>query len=99
MLEPLHVLLRKGPRWEWKGDQEEAFEKSKRIMCSAQVLAHYDATSKHIIACDALPYGIQAVLLQVQQDGQERPVAYASRTLSKAERNYAQFEREALAIG
>ena len=78
MLEPLHALLRKGARLEWKGDQEEAFEKSKRIMCSAQVLAHYDATSKHIIACDASPYRIGAVLLQVQQDGQERTVAYAS---------------------
>ena len=38
MLEPLHALLRKGARWEWKGDQEEAFEKSKKLCAQRRCL-------------------------------------------------------------
>ena len=47
--------------------------------------------------CDASPHGVGACLMHIV-DGVERPVAYASRTLSAAEQNYAQIEREALGI-
>ena len=50
------------------------------------------------VSCDASPFGIGAVLSHIGSDGEEHPVAYASRTLSDAERNYAQFERETLAF-
>ena len=48
-----------------------------------------------ILACDALPHGIGAVLSHI---GVDRPIAYASRTLTAAEKNYAQIEKEGLAI-
>ena len=62
------------------------------------MLVHYDLNRDLKLACDASSYGLGAVLSHIMDDGQERPIAYASRTLSSSERNYAQIEREALSI-
>ena len=51
-----------------------------------------------IIACDASPYGIEAVLSHKYLGSSERPIAYMSRSLSSAEKNYSQIEKESLAI-
>ena len=51
-----------------------------------------------ILACDALQYGLGAALSHVMDDGKEHPVAYASRTLTPAEKNYSQLKKEGLAI-
>ena len=67
-------------------------------MSSDQVFAHYDSALPIPLACDAAQYGVGAVISHVMPDGTERPIAYGSRTLNKAERNYAQIEREAAAI-
>ena len=48
--------------------------------------------------CDASNYGVGAVLSHVYPNGDEKPVAYASRTLNKSEKNYSQLDKEALAI-
>ena len=63
-------------------------------MTSKPVLTHYDSN----LACDSTPYGVDVVLAHVLPTGEEEPMAYISRTLSKAEQNYAQVEKEALAI-
>ena len=59
------------------------------------VLAHYDSHLSVRLACDASAYGVGAVLSHKMP---ERPIAYASRSLSPAEQNYAQLEKEALSI-
>ena len=59
---------------------------------------HYAPKLPLKLYCDASSVGIGAVLSHVMKDGTERPIAYASRSLSKAERNYSQIEREALSI-
>ncbi|XP_060110491.1 uncharacterized protein K02A2.6-like, partial [Heteronotia binoei] len=61
-------------------------------------LHHFDENLPVILACDASPYGVGAVLGHQLPDGREVPVAYYSRTLTQAERNYAQIDKEALAI-
>ena len=69
---------------------------SKDLLVSSQVLTHYDPSLPLILACDASPVGLGVVLSHSFPDGSERLVAYASRTLSAAEKNYSQTERESL---
>ena len=97
-LQPLNELLCRCKRWKWSQACQKAFHLSKKALVDSPALAHYDPAKPIRLACDASPYGIGAVISQLEETGQERPVAFASRSLSKAERNYAQIEREALAL-
>ncbi|UYV74773.1 hypothetical protein LAZ67_12000923 [Cordylochernes scorpioides] len=94
--EPLHRLLRKDTRFEWGPDQRQAYESLKRALASEPVLAHFDEKYATELHTDASGFGIGAVLVQVQ-GGSEKPIGYASRTLSTAEKNYSTTERECLA--
>ena len=96
ILEPLHELLRDKQTWKWGPEQENAFQASKDLLTSDKVLVHYDPDKDLTLACDASPYGIGAVLSHTSQE--EKPIAFASRSLSAAERNYSQLEKEALAV-
>ena len=98
VLAPLHELLRKETRWHWGKEQMQAFQKSKDFLKSSRLFVHYDGQKKLTLACDASQYGLGAVLSHRMDDGSEYPIAYASRTLSNAERNYSNLEREALAL-
>ncbi len=51
-----------------------------------------------IMRCDAPPYGVVGFLLNRLPSGEERPIIFASRTMSQAEKKYFQIDREALAI-
>ena len=73
----------------WDSSQEEAFQAIKSMISSAPLLKYYETT----IQCDASESGLGVTLLQ---EGQ--PVAFTSRSLSTAERQYAQIEKECLAI-
>jgi len=98
LLAPLYKLLRKGVPWRWKAAQQKAFQGAKDLLKSPKLLVHYDPKRELILTCDASPYGLGAVLAHRMEDGSERPIEYASRTLTTAERNYAQIDKEALAI-
>ncbi|MDA8032443.1 MAG: Ty3/Gypsy family RNase HI domain-containing protein, partial [Alphaproteobacteria bacterium] len=97
-LQPLTQLLHKGESWKWTVECETAFRDIKAVLSSSQVLAHYDPSLPLSLAADASPYGVGAVISQQYSDGSERPIAYASRTLTASEKNYPQIEKEALAL-
>ena len=98
LLAPLHELLRQDVRWNWKRKQEEAFQNSKALLNSAEVLVHYSADRELILSCDASPYGVGAVLSHRMEDGGERPLGFMSRTLAPAEKGYSQLDKEGLAV-
>ena len=95
---PLNKLLRKQQPWEWGEEQKLAFEKCKEALTSDKLLVHYDPQKPLVLDCDASPYGIGAVISHTYPDGSERPIAYASRTMTQAEKNYSQIDREGLSI-
>ena len=82
VLAPLYQLLQKDHPWEWRKEQEQAFQASKDLLSSSQRLVHFNPDWKLILACDASAYGVGAVLAHQMPDGSEKPIAYASRSLS-----------------
>lgn len=95
-LHPLYQLDQKDQPWEWGPSQQRAFDKSKSLLTANSFLTHFDPSLKLTLACDASSYGLGAVLAQKMADSTEHPIGYVSRTLSKAERNYSQLEKEGL---
>ena len=91
--EPLRRIIQKDAEFEWVSSQQQAFEKIKEIATAEHSLAYYDVNKPVVVQCDASTLGLGATLMQ---DG--RPVAYASRSLTKCEQNYAPVELECLAI-
>ena len=98
ILDPLNALLRNGVKFEWSDECDTAFESVKKEIVSPRILALYDKTKPLVLATDASGVGIVAVISHRDPDGNDRPIAFASRSLTKAERNYAQIDREALVI-
>ena len=70
----------------------------KQALTTTTVLAHFDPDIPIGLACDASAVGIGPVIYHKYENGTEKPIAYASKTLSSSEKNYSQIEREALSI-
>ena len=75
---PLNKLLTKNEQFVWGSDEENAFQRSKELLQSPDVLVHYDQEKELILSCDASPYGIGVVLAHRMGDGSERPISFAS---------------------
>ena len=84
--------------FQWGREQEAAFTEVKILIKSAGVLTHYDPKKEMVITCDASPKEVGAVLYHVMPDGSEHPIVMASRSLSPAEKNYSQIDKEALGL-
>lgn len=97
MAYPLHALLKTNYNFVWTKDCQETFQQLKMAVLTAPILIHPDFNAPFILHTDASGSGLGAVLLQ-EQDGVDRLIAHASRSLSKAEQNYVIAEQEALAV-
>ena len=94
---PMVQLTKKGENFIWSEECEEAFSKIKSLLIQAPIMAYPLDDGEYILDTDASDVGIGAVLSQIQ-DGQEKTIAYGSRTLNKAERNYCVTDKELLAL-
>ena len=92
--EPLRRLTDKNIIWHWEKHHQKAFERVKEMVINFPVLRYYDVNLPVTIQCDSSDIGLGAVLMQ-----EDRAVAFASRTLTKVDRNsYAPIEKEFLVI-
>ena len=91
-------MLKDNTKFVWGKVEEEAFKTSKDALMSSKVLAHFNPNLQTFITCDGSPVGVGAILSQVDSNNVEKPVCYASKTLSKAEQNYSQTDREGLSV-
>lgn len=93
----LYQLLEKGRTYCWSNECQNAFDRSKSLLLNHNLLEYYDPDKTIVVATDASPYGVGCVLSHLV-NGIEKPVLFASSSLSPAEKNYSQLDREALAI-
>ena len=95
---PLHRLTERVNNFIWSNECQIAFEDLCQRLAQAPVLAHPDFTREFILDTDASDFGLGAVLSQIGDDGQEHVIAYGSRLLSKAERQYCVTRKELLSV-
>lgn len=96
--QPLEDLTKKNRSWSWEPQHDAAIHQIKEIMLSPLLLEHFDPKKTLVVAADACSTGIGGVLLQRDTNGNERTVYHMSQSLTDAQRNYSQLEKEALAL-
>ena len=94
---PLHQLSKKDVEFQWSDQCENAFVSLKKCLTTSPILSYPNEEDKFVLDVDASNYSIGAVLSQIQ-NGEERVIAYASRSLKSQELNYCTTRKELLAL-
>lgn len=97
IISPLTALLKKGCKFKWGEEQEQAMQYLKERLVSAPILSCPDFEKHFYLQTDASNTGLGAVLYQKYEEG-DKVIAYASRSLTPAERKYSTTEHECLAV-
>jgi hypothetical protein len=95
---PLRALFKQGAKFQWTDDCEAAFQHLKTALTSAPTLALPNFNREFILTTDASNFAISFILSQKDNEGRERIIEYASRSLHKNEINWNVSEKEALAV-
>jgi len=96
---PLHKLLRKNLKFLWTPEAQAAFDTLKSKFISAPILIHPNRNLPFIVETDSSNFAIGAILSQISpSDNLMHPVAFFSRSLNGAEKNYPIYDKELLAI-
>jgi len=95
---PLYTLLKKDVAWTWSEDAHEAFNTLKEKLSKFPILRGLDFNKFFILHTNWSALGIGAILGQLDEEGKEYVIAYASRNNNKAKSNYSSYEGECLAV-
>ena len=94
----MNVLIRKNVKWQWRVEQQKAFDKLKGVFTTKPVLATLDLDKEFRVEADASNYATGGVLSMKCSDEMWRPVTFISESLSDIERNYEIHNKEILAV-
>ena len=97
MLSARNKLLCNDQSWCWTNVHNNAYQSAKKLLIDSPTLVHYDDSKPLYMSCESSSYGCVGVLFH-RINGSDRPVAFASCTLTKSQRNYSQLEKEAISI-
>ena len=95
---PMTLLTQKDQEFNWGEKQQKAFDQLKQILIEEIVLTHPDMDKPFIVSTDASGEGLGAIISQEDENGNVRPIEFASKTLVGAEGNYSATELELLAV-
>lgn len=98
LAEPLYALTSPKRRFSWSPKAAKAFQNMKDAMIEDLVLAHPIFDKPFIVRTDAAKVGVGATLSQINDDGEEKVICFASKSLSHAQQNYSTPEQECYAI-
>ena len=98
LAEPLYKLVRKDKKWNWREEQKIVFRELKRVFIIRPVLVVSNLDKEMRVKADASEYATGGVLSIKYEDKKQRPVAFISKSLNKAKRNYKIHDREMLAV-
>ena len=98
MARPLSNLLNKDVAWCWSSTEADAFKAVEESLLHATILALPNPERPFSVVCDASDFAIGSALLQTDDEGRERVVAFESRQLRAAEKNYPVHDKELLAM-
>jgi len=94
---PLYNLMKKGVDFCWTWQCQQAIDELKHRLITGPILSLPENNETYILDTDACDTGLGAVLSQIQF-GVKKDIAYASRTMSAAEKKYETTRKELLAV-
>lgn len=95
---PLTDMFKANAKFDWTEKAQNAFDNLKAAFTKAPLLCYFDHEKESLMHTDASGFAISAIFSQIQEDSHPHPVAFYSRKLSSAERNYTTHDAELLAI-
>jgi hypothetical protein len=96
--QPLHKIMNEKSEYIWEEKQQQAFDKLREELLKEAVLQHPNFSNEFIVSTDASGGGLGAILSQIDNQGRERPIAFASKSLIGAQHNYCATDLELLAV-